>query len=289
MLRTYRSLVLAAALAAPLFAPPARAGISACGNINVEASAKCEAKVGAECTAQCTPVNFELACHGELQASCAGQCTATLPSCQATCEGDCSGGCKADPGSFDCEGSCKTDCEATCAGHCSGQSSGGMSEAECEGSCKATCSSECTGKCTGTPPSATCDAKCQASCQGSCSAEAHMDCQIQCQSQGYAECESRLQGGCTAECSKPEGALFCDTNYVDHGGNLAACEAAIKDFIDAHLQASASGSCSGNTCEGKAACKCSRVAPTPPTNFGAFTLAGLTALAIAARRRSRRH
>ena len=119
-----------------------------------------------------------------------------------------------------------------------------------------------------------------------------MDCQIQCQSQGYAACEARLQGGCEAECSKPEGAFFCDSSYVDHGGKLAECKAAIQSFIEAHIQASASGStnCEGNTCsaEGKAACKCSRVAPTPPTNFGAFTVAGLTALAIAARRRSRK-
>jgi hypothetical protein len=120
-----------------------------------------------------------------------------------------------------------------------------------------------------------------------------LKCQFDCQARGFAACESKLQGGCTAQCSQPEGALFCNTDYVDHGGNLAACEAAIKSFIAAHVQASASGStnCEGNTCtaEGKAACKCSRVAPTPPTNFGAFTVAGLTALAIAARRRSRRH
>jgi hypothetical protein len=289
MLRTYRLFAIAAALAAPLFAPPAHAGIDACGNINVEASAKCEAKVGAACTAQCTPVNFELACHGELQASCEGECTATLPSCQGSCEGDCNAECEIDPPSFQCEGSCKADCEGSCSGHCSAQTN----QAECEGSCKATCSSECTAKCTGTPGSAECSGKCQASCQGSCSAEAHMDCQIRCQSRGYAQCQSRLQGGCTAQCSQPEGALFCDSNYVDHGGNLAECKAAIDAFIKAHIQASASGNanCEGNTCtaEGKAACKCSRVAPTPPTNFGAFTVAGLTALAIAARRRSRRH
>lgn len=284
MVRTYRFLALCGGLAAPLFAPPAHAGIEACGNINIEATAKCEAKVGAECTAQCTPVSFEAACHGKLEASCDGQCTATLPSCQASCEGNCTGGCNVDPGSFDCEADCKANCEGTCDGKCSSMAN----STECVGSCKATCSSQCTGKCTGTPPSATCDTKCKASCQGSCTAEANMDCQINCQAQGYADCQTQLQGGCTAQCSKPEGALFCDGNFVDSGGNLAACQAAIKSFIDAHLHAEASGSCSGNTCEGKASCKCSRIAPTDATNAQAFTLAGLAAAAVLARRRSRR-
>lgn len=289
MLRTYRLFAIAAALAAPLFAPPAHAGVDACGNIDVEANAQCKVYVKEECKAKCTPVSFTAACHAELQASCAGGCTATLPSCQATCEGTCSGECTADPGNFDCEGSCKADCGATCQGKCASNAN----STECEASCKATCSGECSGKCTGTPPSAECSAKCQASCQGSCSGQAHMDCQIDCQAKGMAECQTNLQGGCEVQCDDPEGALFCNGNYIDHNGNLQECIAALDAFLKAHVDASASysGSCEGNTCtaEGKAACKCSRVAPTPPTNFGAFTVAGLAALAIAARRRSRKH
>lgn len=288
MFRTYRSLALIAAFAAPLFATPARAGIEACGNINIEANAKCEAKFGVDCKAQCTPLNFQAACHGKLEASCEGGCTATLPSCQADCEGSCSGDCQANPGSFNCDADCKATCEGTCSGKCSSDSN----STECEGACKATCSSECTAKCTGTPPTADCQAKCQGSCSGSCSAEAHMDCQIACQAKGEADCEAQLQGGCTAQCDSPDGALFCDSNFVDNGGNLAACKQAIDDFIKAHIQAEASGNanCTGNTCEanGQASCKCSRIAPTDATNAQAFTIAGLAFAAIAARRRSRR-
>lgn len=284
MLRTYRFFAIAAALAAPLFAPPAHAGIDACGDIDVKASAQCKVEVGAACKAKCTPVSFEAACHAQLQASCDGNCTATLPSCQGSCEGTCSGNCTANPGSFDCEANCK----GTCNGKCDGQCASSANATECKASCEATCSGQCTGKCTGTPPSAECNAKCQASCQGSCTAEAHMDCQIQCQASGLAECKTNLQGGCEVECDQPEGALFCNSSYIDRGGNAQECIDALNAFLTSHVDASASGSCSGNTCKGEASCKCSRVAPTPPTNFGAFTVAGLTALAIAARRRSRK-
>jgi len=119
-----------------------------------------------------------------------------------------------------------------------------------------------------------------------------MDCQIACQAKGEADCEAQLQGGCTAQCDSPQGAYFCDSNYVDNGGNLAACEQAIDAFIKAHIQASASGSsnCANGVCnaEGQASCKCSRIAPTDATNAQAFTMAGLAFAAIAARRRSRR-
>ena len=85
MVRTYRFLAILAALAAPFVAHPARAGIAACGNINIEATANCKAEVGVDCTAKCTPVSFEAACHGELEASCDGQCNATLPTCPRPC------------------------------------------------------------------------------------------------------------------------------------------------------------------------------------------------------------
>ena len=288
MIRAHRTLVLLAALAAPLVSSSARAGIDACGNIDIQGTEHCEADVTGGCTAKCTPVNFELACHGKLEASCEGQCTATLPSCQTDCEGSCSANCTADPGHFNCDADCESTCEADCSGKCASNAN----STECEGSCKATCSSQCSAKCTGTPPSADCNAKCQASCTGSCTGKAQMDCQIKCQSQGFAQCQQSLTGGCQTQCTQPSGALFCDGQFVDTGGNFAACKAAIDDFINAHLQVMASGTsnCSGNTCEaqGQASCKCSRIAPTDATNAGAFTIAGFAAAAIAARRRSRR-
>lgn len=286
MVRTYRLLAFVAALGAPLVSAPAHAGISDCGEINVEANETCTAEVGGGCTAKCTPVSFEAACHGQLEASCAGQCNVTPPSCDVSCQGTCEGSCKGSA-SFTCQGDCETTCEGTCSGKCSAMSN----SAECEGSCKATCQSECSAQCSGMAQ-ADCSGKCQASCQGSCNAQANMDCQIQCQSQGYLDCQTQLQGGCTANCTRPEGALFCDGNFVDDGGHLAQCEQAIKDFIAAHFQASASGSadCSGNTCQaqGQASCKCSRIAPTDATNTQAFTIAGLAAASILARRRVRR-
>jgi hypothetical protein len=119
-----------------------------------------------------------------------------------------------------------------------------------------------------------------------------MDCQIKCQAQGFAECQSSFKGGCEAECDDPKGALFCNSNYVDKGGNAQACIDALNAILKSHVDLSATGSanCANGVCnaEGQASCKCSRIAPTDATNAQAFTIAGLAFAAIAARRRSRR-
>jgi hypothetical protein len=119
-----------------------------------------------------------------------------------------------------------------------------------------------------------------------------MDCQIDCQSKGFVDCQSKLTGGCEGQCDEPNGALFCDSQFVDNNGNFEACKTAIEGFIKSHVQVSASGTsnCANGTCEaqGQASCKCSRIAPTDATNAQAFTVAGLAAAAILARRRSRR-
>src|SRR5438105_1420269 len=69
----------------------------------------------------------------------------------------------------------------------------------------------------------TCQAKCEASCSGSCTAKANVDCDVSCQATGYANCEAMLTGGCQAQCTTPQGALFCDGQYVDTGNNLQQC------------------------------------------------------------------
>jgi MYXO-CTERM domain-containing protein len=114
-----------------------------------------------------------------------------------------------------------------------------------------------------------------------------MDCQVECQAAGSARCEAELQGGCELQCEEPEGAIFCDGEYVDHGGHAEECIDALNAFLESHVQASSSASCSGNSCEAeaKASCQCSvpgrRGAPTWP----ALVAAALAALAGAARRR----
>lgn len=265
MLRSFKLLVTASVLAAPLLvASTASAGPEACGNIDVSANATCE--VRADCAASCTPVTFEAACSAKLVVQCDGMCTATLPSCEVDCSADCAAECSGQA-QFDCQGSCEADCDGNCEGHCSGSGNHG----ECVASCRSTCQSHCSSSCSGSA-NASCSASCQASCQGSCNGEANIDCQVACQSKGYAKCEADLQGGCNVECSG-DGAMFCDGQYVDHGGNLQAC----KDYLASiGVEVRYSGSCeSGNgsaSCEAEASASCS-AAPTLPTDLDAPWLA----------------
>jgi MYXO-CTERM domain-containing protein len=268
----------------------ALAGIDACGDIDVKAEARCEVKTSLGCTAQCEPLNVQVACAARLQASCSGECTATADvSCTGSCTGTCQGQCTANPGSFDCKGSCSGTCSADCDAQCSGSASGSSAQASCKSSCQANCSAKCDAQCSGTPPSATCDAKCQASCKGSCDAKASAQCQITCQGRGEASCKTEVSGGCKAKCSQPEGALFCDGQYVDTGNNLQNCLDALNKILNIKVTASASGECNGGTCEGRAdvnasACNTSP-GPTPPLGAGAILLGAIAAAFVRARRR----
>lgn len=87
-------------------------------------------------------------------------------------------------------------------------------------------------------------------------AEANLDCQVDCQAEGYVECTAELEGGCEAACQSPEGALFCDGQYIDHGGNLENCVAALEAALSIEVDTSATGmatsSCSNGSCEADA-------------------------------------
>ncbi|HTM44272.1 MAG TPA: hypothetical protein VL137_04915 [Polyangiaceae bacterium] len=273
--------VLGAAL---LWSGHARASIAACGDIDVQAQATCVVQTEGGCSTQCNLADFSLACSAELYSSCQTDCNITPPNCN--CSVDCSGECSADAGSFDCEGSCKGGCEADCMTRCD------STDSECQASCKSTCAGECSGSCSGSA-SASCSGQCAASCDGECKAIANMDCQTTCQSQGYASCETRLKGSCKTECTKPEGALFCDGQYVDRGGHAQECIDALNAYLKRHVTASgsASSSCSGNTCmamaEGKATAKCSMAKGPAGAMTGAWASA-LSLLLVAAARRSKR-
>ncbi len=250
MIHRISALGFGTALAIPLVVPAiAYAGIDACGDIHVEANARCEVVVEGGCTAMCEPVRFEAACAAKLEAQCAGQCTVMATAeCTGQCEADCQGQCEVNPGEFDCSASCQGQCEANCDAQCSASANQG----ECKASCVATCSGSCSADCEGTKPEATCEAKCEASCSGSCEAEANIDCQVRCQGNLYADCKADLEGGCTAQCQEPDGALFCDGQYVDAGNNLEECVNALKVLLDIEVEGWAHGSCSGNVCSGEA-------------------------------------
>jgi hypothetical protein len=137
-----------------------------------------------------------------------------------------------------------------------------------------------------------CDAKCQASCSGRCDAKATAQCQIDCQAKLEGGCEADLSGGCKAHCSDPNGALFCDGNYVDTGNNLQNCIDALNAILNVKVTASASGNCSGSTCQGQANASASCAASPGSTDAAPLAPLGIAALAAAvvgarARRRAK--
>jgi hypothetical protein len=260
--------------------------VPSCGGLDLFQDSSCQLQTSGGCTASCTPINFQAQCSANLSVSCNGSCSASADvMCTGGCSATCEGNCTTNPGSFTCEG----DCEATCDGTCSGSCSSNSDETQCEGSCKASCGGTCHGQCTATPPSATCMAQCQASCSGSCTAEANVDCQVSCQANGYADCTASLSGGCTAQCSAPMGALFCDGQYVDVGGDIESCLTDLKNLLN--IQVSASASCSGDECsamaDASASCAASPEGGSPLT--GGAAVCGLVFVAAGvARRRNRK-
>lgn len=291
MLRSIAKFAAVALVPAAFFfmSSTAHAGIEACGNIDVSANATCEVAVEGGCTAKCEPVNFTVSCAAELYATCDGSCTATATAqCTGSCQTSCEAECNVDPGSFDCEGACRADCSADCSGQCAASAT----RADCEASCSSTCSGECSSQCNLTPAQADCMAQCQSCCSGSCDAQANMSCQIDCQATGYAECRTNLQGGCEAQCTKPEGALFCDGQYVDAGNRLEDCLNYLEDVLKIDVQGYARGNanCENGTCtaEGEAGISCA-TAPPAHTPFdgraAGFAALGL-GLLVARRRKS---
>lgn len=273
-----------------LLSVPAHAGISACGDIDVEAHATCEVQVQ-DCNVSCTPLTVEGACAARLEGSCKGSCP-QLPSVQCTgsCELDCEASCTVKPAEFDCSASCKLDATARCNAQCASSADRG----ECSASCRATFAAECDASCTGTPGSASCKSKCEGSCRGSCTAQSRLQCQVDCQATGYASCKVEVEGGCKADCSDPKGALFCNGEYIDHNNSVDECIEAIKAALPAvTVDASARGSssCSGSTCraDGEAAASVNCAFSPRSTTNGVGALALFAALgAFSMRRRKPR-
>lgn len=228
-------------LASLTFVTEAHAGgLDACGDIFVDAGANCEVLVEGGCTAQCEPVAFTAACAAEGALGCSGGCNVDADvQCTASCQGSCEAECEVDPGAFDCRAAC----EGNCAGNCSARCSADPDSAECRASCESTCSLECGASCDINAPEADCVAQCQGCCTGECRADINVDCQIDCQADLYVECKADLQGGCETQCETPQGALFCDGQFIEVG-NVDACADALREFLDIEVEFEAEGSAS---------------------------------------------
>lgn len=262
-MQRFSSRLLIGLVAAPLMlvSSAAWAGLGACGNFEAVASGSCDFEVSGGCEAQCVPLNFVAACDGQCNASATADCTG---GCEASCEADCD----ANPGSFECEGECSSTCQASCSGSCDGSSS-------CQAQCSASCDNRCAVQCKATPPSATCKAKCQASCDASCKVQANVDCSV--------DCSASLEGGCKVDCSEPEGALFCNGQYVDVGDNVDSCLDALQNIGFGY-----SVSCTGTECSASIGCAAAP-AGSMDTRTGVGALTGLmVGLGMLVSRRRRR-
>ncbi|MBN1605724.1 MAG: hypothetical protein JW940_03785 [Polyangiaceae bacterium] len=265
--------------------------IDACSSIHVEADAQCTIEAEGGCTAKCTP----LSCSGAFYAECEGECSGKA---EASCTGECDlDGCVAEceGGKFDCSAHCQAECDANCSADCQGQcetsDNAAECKGECEGTCEATCQGECDASCDIEKPD--CSVECKASCEGQCTAKSNLKCQLDCRAESSFDCE----GGCKARCKRPEGAMFCDGEFIDDGGHLAECYDAIEAWVESHVQISGSSDfeaeCKNGECRAQGQAKGSvkascAAAPGRPAN-GAGLLVGLFlgAGALFGRRRSR--
>ena len=271
-----------AALAVPLlYASAAHAGVGACGDIHVEASAECELKAGIECEAQCEPVNLTAQCAAELKVTCEneGGCNLGVEAeCSGSCMADCSAECEISPAQFDCKAECFAQAEAEAEGRCS------TGDNECFASAQATAEAECSASCDFEPGELDCESACEASCEGSCIAQANFDCQIECQNDSYAECQAELEGGCRAECETEDGGLFCDGQYVDHGGNLEECVNSLRALLN--IEVSGYARCGNGKCEAGGSASFSCAVDESGRTMGALWMAGLFGLLPFLRRRN---
>src|SRR5688572_20715727 len=77
----------ALALAIPFLPATAHAvDLSSCGDIHIDAQAKCKLIAEGGCDVECKELSFEAACHAKGYASCEGDCTGSV---EASCEGSC--------------------------------------------------------------------------------------------------------------------------------------------------------------------------------------------------------
>src|SRR5438045_2067395 len=111
-----RLLPILSALGVLLAAAEAHATtLDACGNIDISANANCKVLTSGGCTAQCTPINVDVACDAKLEVSCNGGCSVSADvMCTTNCSGTCMTQCNVNPGQFDCSAQCNAQCSADC-------------------------------------------------------------------------------------------------------------------------------------------------------------------------------
>jgi len=242
---TWTAALLAASMAFGI--QTARAGTRAdCGNIELLAVGECHLEFSGGCKSKCEPIRFVAACDGRCDANVSAECT-------GSCEADCKASCEVEPAEFECSASCQANCGSQVAMECG-------DDQACVAYCETACASNCDAQCGVVPPEANCESRCQASCGGSCETAAEFDC-------SYA-CSAEIQGGCETDCDAPEGALFCDGQYIAVS-NFPGCLEYLSENFEIHVEAHAEAHADLQACA------------TVPGRDRGSNLPGLAALASA--------
>ena len=226
-------LLLLSALA--IHARSARAqSAEACGNFDFTSGIDCKIEVEGGCEAQCTPVNFEAACTGGCTATADTQC---VDDCGTQCVATC------DPALLDCFAGCHAECDVPTQELCEADGTrddcADVAVAECDIHCNESCS---------VPPS-DCQEHCNKCCTGSCTTQVNFDCNLDC----FAE----LSGGCDVQCTKPNGALFCNGQYVDATDVEECILYLAQEGINVDVSARGSVTCDLSGCTGEGSTGCS--------------------------------
>jgi MYXO-CTERM domain-containing protein len=266
--RARASLVsLATVLALGLTMVDARAadggGPNPCGNFDFSAGISCKIEVSGGCSANCSPLRFE--------AACSGMCSATS---DTTCVNNCGTTCVAmcNPAALDCFKGCHAECDQPTIDICKQK----HPTEDCASTAQAQCDVHCKDSCE-VPPNS-CSEHCNKCCTGSCTTQVNFDCDFSC----FAD----VKGGCDVQCQKPEGAIFCNDQYV-HASDVQACIAYLAtQGIKVDVSATGMVGCDLSGCHESGSSKgCSISSVSPRAGGAAAAFLALLGLAAGFARR----
>lgn len=248
---------LAALVALPFFvaATPAHAvdagAGSPCGSFDFSGGLDCKIQVSGGCSANCSSLKFEAACTGGCTATPvdAGPDSGCVDPCGAQCVKQC------DPAHLDCFVGCHNECDEPTVAECKQSTP----NADCVSEAKAHCDMHCKESCK-IPPS-NCEEHCNRCCTGSCTTQVNYSCDTKC----FAD----VKGGCDVHCAKPEGALFCNGQYVNAGDVEACISYLVQQGVSVDVSARGSVQCSLQGCAGAGS-----ILPSPGKSAGCATSAG---------------
>jgi MYXO-CTERM domain-containing protein len=247
-------------------AADAGGGSNPCGNFDFSGGVSCKIEVSGGCTANCSPLRFEAACTGMCGATADTMC---VDNCGTTCVAMC------DPALLDCFKGCHAECDQPTVDLCKQQ----HPTEDCATTAQAQCDVHCKDSCKVKPSN--CQEHCNKCCTGSCTTQINFNCDFSC----FAD----VKGGCDVQCQKPEGAIFCNGQFV-HASDIEACiQYLATQNIDVDVSARGTVGCDLNGCHQSGSASGCSVSSASPTGSGlgaaVFALFALAAALVRPRRR----